>query len=523
MRDGVRLATDVYLPGAGSTPAPAVLIRLPYDKTGRYTFIPPIAQHFADHGFVCITQDVRGKYLSEGHRAPFEHEAADGFDTVEWVIRQPWSNGRVGTWGDSYYGFTQWALASTGHPAHRAMVPRVTGHRFMDMRPGGGMATNTLLDWVVDAWAVQELIVDGAMDHSVVPAADAVHPSLTDGQRLHARFRGISDDPEPFVTSVFPQGNPASALRIPALHTGGWFDNLHFWQLDDWYDALGSPAAEHQFLRMTTIDHEDYRWREHGEVLIDDFGSSDEALVAHVPALLREPIAFLRHYLGTDNGRSWDAPRVQFEQARVGMRESATWPPPAARSLSLPLSPGRIELDETAPVADGSHVTWMHDPANPVPYLIGSEWDQNRIGVPDESGLHERDDVVVLTSDALTEPMDLAGRITLDASVRASTASTHVVARVLDVHPDGSATMIAANAAAPSADGSVFSLRLGDTAYRLPAGHRLRLAIATSAAGQYPVHPGSDVDPWETTERKPARQELMLSSSRLHITIEYAS
>lgn len=523
MRDGARLATDVYLPGAGVTPAPAVLIRLPYDKTGRYTFIPPIAEHFASQGFVCVTQDVRGKYLSEGERAPFENEAADGYDTVEWIIQQPWSNGRVGTWGDSYYGFTQWALASLGHPAHRAMVPRVTGHRFGDMRPGGGMATNTLLDWVVDAWSIQELILEGAMDHSVVPAIDAVHPSLLEGARLHRRFLEIADDPEPFVASLFPAGNPARGLRIPALHTGGWFDNLHFWQLDDWQDSLGSPAAEHQFLRMTTIDHEDYRWREHGEPLVADFGENDEALAAHIPQLLREPIAFFRHYLGADDAPRWDAPTVQFEHARRGIRASETWPPAQSETISLPLSPGRIELDPARKAAAGSTVTWTHDPADPMPYPIASEWDQNRSGLPDEQGLHLRDDVLVLTTDVLTEPLDLVGRVTVEAAVTAPTERTHVVLRLLDVHPDGTATMIAANAEAPRADGSGFRVRLGDTAYRMPAGHRLRLAVSTSAAGQYPVHPGTDEDPWMATERRPAEQTLHFDRSRLVIQVERAS
>ncbi len=524
MRDGVRLATDVYLPGAGVSPAPAVLIRLPYDKTGRYTFIPPIAEHFAANGFVCVTQDVRGKYLSEGERAPFENEAADGYDTVEWIIQQPWSNGRVGTWGDSYYGFTQWALASTGHPAHRAMVPRVTGHRFMDMRPGGGMPTNTLLDWVVDAWAIQELIIEGAMDHTVVPAAEAVHPSLVEGQRLHERFRQIALDPDDFVASVFPHGNPAQRLSIPALHTGGWFDNLQFWQLDDWYASLESPAREHQFLRMTTIDHEDYRWREAGVDLGPDFGDSDEALEHHVPELLREPIDFMRHYLSDDATTRWDAPTVLYEHARVGMRTAESWPPATASLVELRLSPERLDhASETAAPAQ-DEVMWEHDPANPMPYPIGSEWDQNRGGLPDEAPLHDRADVVTFTTDALTQPLDLAGRVELRATAWAATTRTDVVVRLLDVRPDGVATMIVANAISAPADGTTpFTLRLGDTAYRLPAGHRLRLAVSTTAFGQYPPHPGTDDDAWTARDRHRTSQALLLRSSTLTLQVDPAS
>jgi len=130
MRDGVRLATDVYLPEPPGPRRPAILIRLPYDKSGRSTFMPAIAHYLTANGFAVVIQDVRGKFRSEGVAEPFVNEAADGHDALDWIVSQPWSNGIVGMSGDSYYGFTQWAAASTGHPALRAMVPRATGSRF---------------------------------------------------------------------------------------------------------------------------------------------------------------------------------------------------------------------------------------------------------------------------------------------------------------------------------------------------------------------------------------------------------
>ena len=125
MRDGVSLAIDVYLPEAAA-PCAAVLVRLPYDKNGRYCWMPQIARHFTGRGYVFLVQDVRGKFRSGGEVNAFVHELDDGYDTLEWVTRQPWSNGAVGMWGDSYYGFTQWTAVASGHPALRAIVPRVT-------------------------------------------------------------------------------------------------------------------------------------------------------------------------------------------------------------------------------------------------------------------------------------------------------------------------------------------------------------------------------------------------------------
>ena len=122
MRDGVRLATDVFLPPDSQTRIPAVLVRLPYDKGGRYTFMSDIAPSFTDRGYAFVVQDVRGKFRSEGETLAFAHEVDDGYDTLEWVVSQPWCDGNVGMWGDSYYGYTQWAAVASRHPALKAIV-----------------------------------------------------------------------------------------------------------------------------------------------------------------------------------------------------------------------------------------------------------------------------------------------------------------------------------------------------------------------------------------------------------------
>ena len=135
MRDGVSLAIDVYLPDDAG-PGPAVLVRLPYDKNGRYCWMPQIARHFTDRGYVFLVQDVRGKFRSGGEVNPFVHEIDDGYDTLDWIVGQPWSSGAVGMWGDSYYGFVQWTAVASGHPALRAIVPRVTVADLFDWLDG---------------------------------------------------------------------------------------------------------------------------------------------------------------------------------------------------------------------------------------------------------------------------------------------------------------------------------------------------------------------------------------------------
>lgn len=531
MRDGTLLATDVYLPDAALGPVPTVLIRLPYDKTGRYTFIPQICAHFAAHGFAAVAQDVRGKYRSSGEREPFANEADDGCDSLDWIVAQHWSSGKVGTWGDSYYGFTQWALASREHPAHRAMVPRMTGHRFLDMTPGGGLPTLTLLDWLVDAWSTQELIVAHGTDHRANPAIDMVHESLPHGRALLRSYVERLADPEAMVQAVFPAGNPAQHLTIPALHIGGWFDNLQYWQLDDWVASLGSPAAGHQFLRMGSNDHEDYRWRPNGTPMVDDFGLDPDALARHIPRLLAETISFFEHYLRERPGR-WAAPRVRYELAGAGDRETSHWPPHSAVSRSLHLTAYGALRDDTASSPDGpaaadmaaapntlttsATVCWQHDPEHPVPMLITSEWDQNRAGLPDERALALRPDTAAFDAEPRAEAWNLVGRVTFTGVIEAPSTRTTVVARLYDVSPNNTATLILGNAVSAPADGiTPFDIRLGDTAYRMRAGHRIRVQLSTTLAGQYPVHPGTDDSVWYATERRQATQKLHVAKCRL--------
>jgi uncharacterized protein len=125
MRDGVRLATDIHRPArAGASSVlrfPTILLRTPYNKTSRDA---TVVKSFVPRGYVVVVQDVRGRYQSEGHWTPLRDDPKDGFDTAEWIGRQPRSNERIGTVGTSYEGATQHALAIGGAPYVQAMIPR---------------------------------------------------------------------------------------------------------------------------------------------------------------------------------------------------------------------------------------------------------------------------------------------------------------------------------------------------------------------------------------------------------------
>ncbi|MDP9380587.1 MAG: CocE/NonD family hydrolase [Chloroflexota bacterium] len=151
MRDGVRLVTDVYRLD-GAAPAPVLLARTPYDKERAMasTGVPFDILRVVQDGYAVVTQDVRGRYASEGAFAPMFQETRDGVDTIAWAAAEPWSRGVVGTFGGSYVGCTQWLPAREHPPALRAMAPAVT---FSDMYEGntyqGGAKVLHDLRWVV--------------------------------------------------------------------------------------------------------------------------------------------------------------------------------------------------------------------------------------------------------------------------------------------------------------------------------------------------------------------------------------
>ncbi len=142
MRDGVKLATDLYFP-EGKGPFPVLVTRSPYNKNGEHRR----GAFFAQHGYVFVAQDCRGRFASEGEFYPLIHEARDGYDTIEWAAAQPWSNGKVGTTGASYLAIDQYAAAIENPPHLLAMYAAVGSENFyFDSTYAGGIPS---LGWPI--------------------------------------------------------------------------------------------------------------------------------------------------------------------------------------------------------------------------------------------------------------------------------------------------------------------------------------------------------------------------------------
>lgn len=522
MRDGARLATDVYL--AGDEPATTVLIRLPYDKVGAYTYIPLIAEYFMRHGYHVVAQDVRGKFRSEGESLLFVNEAADGYDTIDWVIAQDWSNSIVGMWGDSYYGFTQWAAVSTNHPALRAISPRVTGTRLGELpMDSDGVPTRAVEMGVGLLYACTHFHDN-----------DTYHwepnwnhrPLIASVEDFFATVgsRSISFDqwfPQQVQLRRFPFGHPYDAKPIPVLQTIGWWDNCAPWQWEDhWELAKRQGWAHNEFLLIDSIDHENVHLMAAGRERTDD------EILTGLPAYLDPTIeffdAFLRDRLPADS-----IPKVRWNLAHTeGFRTSATWPPPQAQPRVFFLRADGSLAEDAAP--ETKTLTWIHNPNSLVPSPVENAF--MFLGeYPDERTWSNRDDVLAFDAAVSLVDTDLVGSVAFTATTGSSGPSMDLFVRLLDVDPSGAAHLIARGQVhvIDTDEAQAIQVDLGQVGYRLREGHRLRLHVASSDYPEYIPQPGTGENPWLAEKVEQNRQTILVggedgSSLTVHVLREDA-
>ena len=516
-RDGVLLATDVYLPD-GHGRCPAVLVRLPYDKCSDYAFFTHCAPYFTERGYALVVQDVRGKFRSGGETMPFTHEIEDGYDTLDWIVAQPWSDGKVGMFGDSYFGYTQWAAVASCHPALKAIVPRVTSADLRVLTEWWGESVVPLYGAAyLAAYWVDPLIYFYDADYSHRPLAETFDEAFaTIGTRSPAFDRMLRiDGPEGF--GRYPSVHPFDKLKIPVLHSVGWFDNILPYSMAD-YVALSArrDLADLQYLVADSTDHENYHLSEVPVGLENCHDMMDvAALSAMLPVYLAPGLAFFDAFL-KGQGDADSIARATWFLGNDEWHTSSAWPPPEARGLRMYLGAAeRASADDeggvlaSAPEMAAQVVRWVHDPddlvpsthADPFAYLLC--W-------PDEREVQGRGDVLTFTGEPFAESLDLAGPVTVRLAVGSSASSTHVHVKLCDVYPDGSARMLLRGECLvrDPDPGRPVEISLSHTGHRLLPGHRLRLAIASSDFPLFLPHPGTEKNPWFATRGERNEQVL---------------
>ena len=524
MRDGVRLATDVYRPATDGR-FPTIVSRLPYDKELPIVGFCFDTMRAAQAGYAVVVQDTRGRYQSEGTFVPFVHEAADGADTIAWAAAQPWSTGEVGMVGGSYFGATQWLAATEAPPALRAIAPFVTTDQYYESwaYQGGAFQLGFNLHWCLSSLGFGELMRRiGTGEAKPEQLAELVE-AVDDNDALYRRLP-LTDVPEldgiadyyrewlahPSYDDYWRATAPRESwdrITVPALNMGGWFDLFLKGTIANYVgmkERGGSGQARAlQRLVIGPWAHGPLSgwYPERGFGLLSGTDGHDITGLQ-----LRWFDALLRgQENGGDTGRAPDKPVQIFVMGADEWREADDWPLPGTEYVDWYLgSDGRANtaagdgrLSPDGPV-DGPDDVYLYDPRDPVPTVGGPTFLPGlfagvNVGPRDQRDVERRADVLSYTSEPLTEPLTVIGPVELVLHASSSARDTDFTAKLVDVAPDGTAHNLADgilrarcrdSSSAPSLlePGRVYELRIDlvATANVFPTGHRIRLDVSSS-------------------------------------------
>ncbi len=458
MRDGVTLRADVYRP-VGPGPWPTLLTRTPYGKDDPRGSATLDAMQAARGGFLVVVQDVRGRFASDGEWLPLRCERQDGHDSVEWAARLPGSNGRVGMYGGSYCGSTQWSAAVERPPSLGAIAPTVTWCEPLDglLARGGALELGLELPWTLHTGVahVGRLPLGdderAARAGSLLSDFDALPTDGYWGLPTHdmavLRRHGmpglgtVRAEAEPPVADWSRVAGRHEQVEIPTFNIGGWHDAFLQGTLDNYtaMAALGRPAR----LVVGPWAHTN------STTLSDPTGQLSFGIRANGVGAPQYPqgdlnehlLWWFRGQLGADRteSASTDAPVRIFVMGRNGWRDESSWPLERARSEHWYLAAGGVLQPNAPPVEPQEPTRFVYDPADPVPTVGGQTADMPAFppGPYEQSAVEARPDVLVFTSEPLREDVEVTGRVRLWLCAASSAPSTDWVARLCDVHPDG--------------------------------------------------------------------------------------
>lgn len=445
MRDGVRLKIDIFRPKAEGR-FPAILQQTPYNKNGQVKR----ANNFASRGYVVINVDSRGRFESGGEWDPFSAKhKTDGYDLVQWIAKQPWCSGSVGTYGLSYMGWTSWWTASQAPPALKAIVPEVAPpDHFYNCPYQNGIFVCWMMDWAGSMSArlphragpggYGGFAVNREKAYSHLPYIDF---DKTRNYKPNAWWRKWilqnTADTEYWRGISYQTPKSYAQVKVPSLAISGWFD-ANFPGTPMNYLAMkqhgGTPEARRPRIVIGPWQHIINRYRVAAGV---DFG--EQAIIDWDGYILRW---FDYHLKGIDNGVLKDSPVHVFVMGRNKWRAAQDWPLPQTKYIKYYLhsdgtansSAGNGSLTTERPGKERAD-EYVYDPISPTP---SAAFTNGHIDGPrDISKSAARQDVLVYDTPVLTEDMEIVGPITAQLFAATSGADTDWMIRLSDVHPDG--------------------------------------------------------------------------------------
>jgi putative CocE/NonD family hydrolase len=533
MRDGVILRADVYRPQT-SQPVPVILMRTQYGK-GAAQVQPSRFQApdwFASHCYLVVVQDIRGQGASGGVFYEYAHDRDDGYDTVEWAARLPGANGKVGMYGSSYVGATQWLAATAAPPSLKAIVPSNTASDYYD---GWTYEDGAFRLAFIENWMIETIAASAAVNRGDAPTADSLKTAALDIAKW-MRFRPYAELP------ILQPGNPAVApyfydavrhstddaywkafsienrydkVGVPVLAFEGWYDAFLNGALRNFtgVQAHGATDLARRDQRIVIGPWEHLGWGRPDSPVSPRLKAIGPVADSPVNALT---LAWFDHFLkGKDNGVA-EGPRVDyFVMGENRWRSSTQWPLAATDYQPWYLASGGHAnsvmgdgvLARRPAGRDTRPDQFVYDPANPVPSVGGHSccaWTSGPQGQFDQSAIEQRADILVFSSAPLEEPVEVTGPVTVDLYAASTAPDTDFTAKLVDVFPDGSAINLnngvqrasyrdSLTQPTPIEPGKVYKyeIHVWPTSNLFAKGHRIRLEISSSDFPQFAPNPNT--------------------------------
>lgn len=554
MRDGVVLRANIFRPAAEGR-WPVLLTRLPYGKdlaSGGAVLDPAQA---ARRGYVVIVQDTRGRFASEGEWTPMRNEALDGVDTIAWAASLPYSNGEIGMYGASYYGFTQWSAAIHQPEALKAMVPFITwndplnGNLFrggaFELGISAGWSAMMGLNVVMRRHMGNPQALGGAI-YSLVQALDTMgsrgywslplrqFEPLKRNDVAPIFFEPLEKPMDREIVDEMMILGKHEQVTVPTFNIGGWYDIFLQDTISNFKimrEQGRTPEARQSKLLIGPWTHGDVGARV-GEM---NFGmASSGMLIDYRIDLMSLQLRWFDHWMRhIDTGMLNEAPIKIFVMGANIWRDEQEWP--LARAVetryylhsngeaNLLGDTGRLDMQEPETEQLDSY---SYDPANPVltrggALLMAIEYPG---GAFDQRAIEERSDVLVYSTPVLEQPIEVTGPIKVHLWARSDALDTDFVARLVDVHPNGFSQNLTDGIIRARyrnfAKGEQPSLLTPGTAYEyeidlwstsnlfLP-GHRIRLDVTSSNFPRWDRNPNTGAELGENAEIVVAHQEIL--------------
>jgi putative CocE/NonD family hydrolase len=506
IKDSITLATDIYKPkGAGAWPV--ILIRTPYNKDQNQAD----GIYFASKGYVVVIQDVRGKYKSSGVFIPFLNEVEDGKLTIDWIIKQPWSNKQIGYYGTSYGGFCGLSLSDGKHPALKAIFNNsgwLTNQKVIEE----GGATNLLLGipWTYTFTRTNTMRRPNLRFDSLLKILPV--PNILNGFGFNDWWRDLNTLLQ--VNRNFRYQN----VKLPIMHITGWFDFTMKGTMD-FYERVSKYKHAEQKLVIGPWTHGQINFSDSTKVGAEDLGP--EAAYG-INKLREEALNWFDHHLKSAQPLSKKNELfVLFENKWISIDKPIQGKPKrlylsSEKGANSKTGDGKLVLDKSSKMR---YDTFTYDPLKPVPTNGGANFHffPNYLGIRDQRNLQSRRDLLVYISEPAESNTVVLGNPSIDLSITSSAATTDFTVKLFIVDDNSGSRKLITDAIKRVGPmdkkykpGEVYKITvdLGHTAFSVKKGQRVGIEITGSNFPKFERNLNTVEKFADASKAKPAHQKV---------------